>query len=38
VRVIGERVGRQARWEVVAHVSSLRSAGGIAPGIEPACR
>ncbi|GAB4604925.1 hypothetical protein MAHJHV58_47240 [Mycobacterium avium subsp. hominissuis] len=29
--VVGERIGRQTRWEVVAHASSLRSPAGITP-------
>ena len=29
--IVGERVGRQGRWQVVAHRSRLRSARGIAP-------
>jgi hypothetical protein len=33
MRIIGERIGRQARWQLVAHIASLRSVPGIAPGI-----
>ena len=32
-RVVGERVGRQTRREVVAHGSTLRSRAGIAPAV-----
>jgi len=31
-RIVGERIWRQAWWEVVAHASTLASAAGIAPG------
>jgi hypothetical protein len=35
VRVIGERVGRQAGWQVITHSNSLRSGSAITPGIAP---
>jgi len=33
-RVIGERIGRQTRWQVITHDSTLRSATGIAPAVD----
>src|ERR1700730_347052 len=33
-RVIGERIRRQTRWEVITHVSTLRSGAGIAPAVD----
>jgi hypothetical protein len=32
-RVIGERIGRQTRWQVISHESTLRSSTGIAPAV-----
>jgi hypothetical protein len=32
-RVIGERIRRQTRWQVVTHGSTLRSGTGIAPAV-----
>jgi hypothetical protein len=32
-RVIGERIGRQTRWQVISHESTLRSRPGIAPAV-----
>jgi hypothetical protein len=32
-RVIGERIGRQTRWQVITHASTLRSGTGIAPAV-----
>src|SRR5882757_7583769 len=32
-RVIGERIGRQTRWQVITHGSTLRSPTGIAPAV-----
>jgi hypothetical protein len=33
-RVIGERIGRQTRWQVITHDSTLRSPTGIAPAVR----